>query len=180
MTDTERKEVEELAKLMRVFSGWDWGESDCIRIAEQMIKERYTKRPQNNALVPLDRDKLAKILAQHRGGHSGFPPASWDYDLADVICAKFGKDNSGMVPRKEYLMCSTHQVGIMPNRLCGYCELERLSQQPPKERKVSLEEIKIIKSVLDYYNLTEDGFYTDVISEEIAKRLNATEERKGA
>ena len=115
----------------------------------------------------------------------------------------------------------------MPNRLCGYCELERLSQQPPKEpcdqgeyriiesldgisvglgsnpitplqfmsmenailicnllngkkeRKVSLEEIKIIKSVLDYYNLPENGFYTDVISEEIAKRLNATEERKG-
>jgi hypothetical protein len=50
---------------------------------------------------------------------------------------------------------------------------QRFSQQPPKERKVSLEEIKIIKSVLDYYNLTEDGFYTDVISEEIAKRLNA-------
>ena len=49
----------------------------------------------------------------------------------------------------------------------------KFSQQPPKERKVSLEEIKIIKSVLDYYNLTEDGFYTDVISEEIAKRLNA-------
>ena len=28
-------------------------------------------------------------------------------------------------------------------------------------------------ALLDYYNLTEDGFYTDVISEEIAKRLNA-------
>jgi hypothetical protein len=42
-----------------------------------------------------------------------------------------------------------------------------------------LEEIKIIKSVLDYYNLTEDGFYTDVISEEIAKRLNAMAEQWG-
>ena len=105
---------------------------------------------------------------------------------------KFGKDNSGMVPDEKELsllfdMLKTHKVNYLPELLTqptgiiGIDQafstfkiwLSKFSQQPPKERKVSVEEIKIIKSVLDYYNLTEDGFYTDVISEEIAKRLNA-------
>ena len=95
----------------------------------------------HNALVPLDGQQITSIIMDCRQKKMSAG------EVSDIICAKFGKDNSGMIQ---------------------------------KERKVSLEEIKIIKSVLDYYNLTEDGFYTDVISEEIAKRLNATEERKGA
>jgi hypothetical protein len=90
------------------------------------------------------------------------------------------KDNSGMVPRKEYLMCSTHQVGIMPNRLCGYCELERLSQQPPKERKVSLEEIS--KILICLHEVTGEVYLGNITgtSQSILSLLNATEERKGA
>lgn len=36
---------EQLAKTMRVYSGWDWGEDDCIRISEAVCKEphRYVK-----------------------------------------------------------------------------------------------------------------------------------------
>jgi hypothetical protein len=102
MTDTERKEEyrQVLYKVIRNSTLWDACvleayEGDVQELIENILFARFTKRPQdNNALVPLDRDKLAKILAQHRGGHSGFPPASWDYDLADVICAKFGKDNN--------------------------------------------------------------------------------------
>ncbi len=36
-------EVIELAKIIRVYSGWDIGEESCIRIAEEAIKHGYRK-----------------------------------------------------------------------------------------------------------------------------------------
>jgi hypothetical protein len=187
MNDTESKEELTFNLLNK------WGNCTNITMTDKAIVEMYaekfgfTKRPQDNNLMPLDVKKLSVLLCAHRGGHPGFPTTSWDNELAELICSKFGKDNSGMVPRKEYLMCSTHQVGIMPNRLCGYCELERLSQQPQKERKVSLEElVELIKYELKVYNNDKDDSYKimtttiEHISQAILSLLNATEERKGA
>ena len=150
MTDTKSKEVELKPDNVIAFA---------VSIYES---QGYPK----NSFGMLDRELSRRFILQAE-------------HLIKCGYAKFGKDNSGMVPNpnQDYDNGFGHSGPCQPN--CQ-CDIMKFSQQPPKERKVSLEEIKIIKSVLDYYNLTEDGFYTDVISEEIAKRLNATEERKGA
>ena len=74
------------------------------------------------------------------------------------VCAKFGKDNSGMVLDKKEIRRTINEIQVpyadsQTGRiaLTIYIDLiveaiySKFSQQPPKERKVSLEEIKIIK-----------------------------------
>ena len=35
--------------------------------------------------ITLNRERLARVISNHRGGHGGFPPAKWDYEEADSI-----------------------------------------------------------------------------------------------
>ena len=35
----------------------------------------------------IDIEALAEILCDKRGGHKGFPPAKWDYDLAQHLAS---------------------------------------------------------------------------------------------
>lgn len=73
MTDTKSKEVEELAKDLQEYSDTqiNLGKSKYGRekMAEWFVKKGYTKRPQDNNLVPLDVKKLSVLLCAHRGGH---------------------------------------------------------------------------------------------------------------
>ena len=169
-----QKEMEEIDYALMGFLD----KKSRLIVIEKMDEIGFTKRPQDNALVPLDRDKLAKILAQHRGGHSGFPPASWDYDLADVICAKFGKDNSGMRNLDyDLIMSYSHEYGDRKDFIRFICN--NFSQQPPKERKVSLEEIQ---NVIYHENRKQTKYLSTIdihnIAEVVLSLLNATEERK--
>ena len=106
----------------------------------------------------------------HTKSISVFPDSTKEIfkERARIIQKLIDSKFSQQPPKEQADTCNCHIDDDDGN--INYCE-----KHEPKERKVSLEEIKIIKSVLDYYNLTEDGFYTDVISEEIAKRLNAKE-----
>ena len=205
MTDTDRKEVENLAKLMRVFSGWDWGESDCIRISEQMIKEGYSKRPQDiNALVPLDFNEVEKMfydveLKDLKGDEVNL---WWEvraryHKKLKQICAKFGKDNSGMVNGSLFPLADIQRkcnIGLSTALKVRDYLYERFSQQPPKEpvhdcgcgmgesclaikkeRKVSLEEIKkVVRQQMDIYNSDYDNKCKQ-ISQAILSLINATE-----
>ena len=96
MKDAERKEVDELARFM--WASWGGSDPDCSwqtldepykfkwkSQAEMIINNGYTKRLQDNKLVPLDVKKLSVLLCAHRGGHPGFPTASWDNELAELI-----------------------------------------------------------------------------------------------
>ena len=57
----ESKAVKELAKEFK--ECWPiLAEAKCIHYAEWMIKKGYTKRPQDNNLVPLDSELLAEYL----------------------------------------------------------------------------------------------------------------------
>ena len=143
-----QKEMEEIDYALMGFLD----KKSRLIVIEKMDEIGFTKRPQDNNLVPLDRDKLAKILAQHRGGHSGFPPASWDYDLADVICAKFGKDNSGMVPRAGLL---TEDKADQVAR--DIYDLIHLTVKPPsgKEFGAYIECRGIAKALIDKYGFSQ-------------------------
>ena len=96
----------------------------------------------------------------------------------------FGKDNSGMVAISKKAI--TDSLGYPTNRVLTDKELslinyicENFSQQPPKERKVSLEEIKkVVRQQMDIYNSDYDNKCKQ-ISQAILSLLNATEERKG-
>ena len=107
----------------------------------------------NNALVPLDFQVIFDMLFD-RTQYS----VDSCKDIAEEICAKFGKDNSGMVLDKKEIRRTINEIQVpyadsQTGRiaLTIYIDLiveaiySKFSQQPPKERKVSLEEIKIIK-----------------------------------
>jgi hypothetical protein len=121
------------------------------------------ERPQaNNALVPLDFQVIFDMLFD-RTQYS----VDSCKDIAEEICAKFGKDNSGMVPinRYEFITICSKYLGNpagWPKHIhdCFDEILDTFSQQPPKEpvydcgcgmgesclaikkeRKVSLEEM---------------------------------------
>ena len=107
-------------------------------------------------------------------------------DLIDKYADKFGKDNSGMKER-EYHYRDGYRNGYIEGfnkALEGQIKKAELSiepiifsQQPPKERKVSLEEIIICIKEAD---TKEDihSYYVR-IARAILSLLNATEERKG-
>ena len=110
-------------------------------------------RKDNNALVPLDFQVIFDMLFD-RTQYS----VDSCKDIAEEICAKFGKDNSGMVLDKKEIRRTINEIQVpyadsQTGRiaLTIYIDLiveaiySKFSQQPPKERKVSLEEIKIIK-----------------------------------
>ena len=153
MTDTARKEVEELAKIIK---------EGCrvvgIEHLSHFIISAGYKRPQDNntELIPLDEKKLLVYLL-------GITPRSVPLDreeiesLAKRICAKFGKDNSGMVnPQEDIIpscLCKVPEINHCDERKINGSKCVKcggiirfpnpiISQQPPKERKVSLEEIE--------------------------------------
>ena len=118
-------------------------------------------------LRPLDEESLAKDFYEHyivdckaMPTLSGAKFDPWDSLPKDdkmrmafimrarELCAKFGKDNSGMVPLDVYTVENVIQeslgrkylskhIRIMAEAICKTFG----AQQPPKERKVSLEEI---------------------------------------
>ena len=135
MTDTERKEVEELTKALQESISKEnstWNSFEVV--AKRLIAKGYTKRPQdNNALVPLDRRAFCDYHMPDCDGRQGGDNCSCG--LWDVI-AKFGKDNSGMDDTGE---------PKEPVHDCG-CGMGESCHALKKERKVSLEEIdKAIK-----------------------------------
>ena len=93
-------------------------------------------------------------------------------DLIDKYADKFGKDNN------EFGHSGDKTVSSYPED----------NQQPPKERKVSLEEIeKVVAKTLKVSCTCLDGrgivcvgcFYRKDIGKAILSLINATEERKG-
>ena len=218
MTDTERKEVEELAQLIAVYAfEFPHLKQDnpefalCMEeyIAKRLNEQGYSKRHQdNNALVPLDEEEVANALVDAHGIlNKHLLKKEYYLPYAKTICAKFGKDNSGMVLDEKELsllfdMLKMHKVNYLPELLTqptgiiGIDQafstfkiwLSKLSQQPPKERKVSLEEIKDALfyvatnakqkagSIKTHVNIEGDLLE---ISARILSLLNATEERKG-
>ena len=84
----------------------------------------------------------SEILQRIRNKHPGM--GQFYNHPEDVVnwTAKLLYEKFGQPKPREYLMCSKHDVGIMPNRLCGYCELERMSI--PKPREIYLEEIQSV------------------------------------
>ena len=96
MTDTESKEVKELAKDLKEIRECEIQEH-CIlldgEVAKKLYDKGYTKRPQDNNLVPLDRRAFCDYHMPDCDGRQGGDNCSCG--LWDVI-AKFGKDNSGI------------------------------------------------------------------------------------
>jgi hypothetical protein len=150
--------------------------------------KQYTKRPQdNNALVPLDFQVIFDMLFD-RTQYS----VDSCKDIAEEICAKFGKDNSGMVPDEKELsllfdMLKTHKVNYLPELLTqptgiiGIDQafstfkiwLSKFSQQPPKERKVSLEEIvSVIGGTISQRSHPLPYKDAQIIGQEILNLLN--------
>ena len=86
-------------------------------------------------------------------------------DLIDKYADKFGKDNN------EFGHSGDKTVSSYPED----------NQQPPKERKVSLEEIDL-RVLLSNYDGSyhRDSDYIRGLSKAILSLINATEERKGS
>ena len=145
-----QKEMEEIDYALMGFLD----KKSRLIVIEKMDEIGFTKRPQdNNALVPLDFQVIFDMLFD-RTQYS----VDSCKDIAEEICAKFGKDNSGMVLDKKEIRRTINEIQVpyadsQTGRiaLTIYIDLiveaiySKFSQQPPKERKVSLEEIKIIK-----------------------------------
>ena len=117
------------------------------------------------------------------------------YEFIRFIHAKFGKDNSGMdLKQLETLLrksnvygfdsnCEFKKAEVLRNQLANLI-LSKLSQQPPKERKVSLEEIEeVLRSNGEIKHIPVSGDlvfgYLKPIAQAILSLINATEERKG-
>ena len=203
MTDTDRKEVDNLAKLMRVFSGWDWGESDCIRIAEQMIKEGYSKRPQDNNA---EEGETKNDIAWQQGYAAGKKDNSGMVSLELIkeleLLKSYFEDRMEVVlhrndikwkaiddflisaqqPPKDQYPCNdcgklrSKAEGGTTFSICDEC----WDKKYPKERKVSLEDIQ---NVIYFENRKQSKYLSMIdihnIAEAILSLLNATEERKG-
>lgn len=59
-----------------------------LRRMYKRIKDKFTPAP--SAELKPDAYALAEVLRDHRGGHQGFPPASWDKELAKFIIENMG------------------------------------------------------------------------------------------
>ena len=208
MTDTARKEVEELTEFLgTVFN--PAGEYTYPRyVASRLIHEGYTKRPQdNNALVPLDGIALANFIHKVElldYSRSKSNPRKWNVTskqalmISKEICAKLGKDNNQcetiagssfkFLSNKEediYTFEDGKPIGKDNNEFGHSGDITVSSypednQQPPKERKVSLEEIK--EAILIEFTLPSNKSvvsWLDRSALAILSLLNATEERKG-
>ena len=118
------KDIEELARILHKIDREQNENTTYKQQAEALMKEGYTKRPQDN----------------NEFGHSG-----------DKTVSSYPEDN----------------------------------QQPPKERKVSLEEIEeVLRSNGEIKHIPVSGDlvfgYLKPIAQAILSLINATEERKGA
>ena len=185
MTDTELQEELTFILLNK------WRNCTNITMTDKAIVEMYaekfgfTKRPQDNNLVPLDEiecgDKIMKVIMNNWDGGAVNPAELYGKIMREI--SKFGKDNSGMVANEEFRLDRVEVFGGLAGKGMKHMYTLRPTryenEQPPKERKVSLEEIVNIFPM-------EWPKYKCVI---IAKRIycliygndsiNATEERKG-
>ena len=102
----------------------------------------------NNTLVPLDVEKLALAIGEYEiyTTTDNWKPSP--RDKAKMICAKFGKDNSGMVPIKienmREIIFNPGEILKVPKNIQELNDFmdfifERIclkyGQHPPKERK---------------------------------------------
>ena len=101
MTDTERKEVEELTKALQESISKEnstWNSFEVV--AKRLVAKGYTKRPQANNTTCPSREEFAKELFNSLGGC--VIKETTGHTIYDRwVCAKFGKDNSGMVANDE-------------------------------------------------------------------------------
>ena len=138
MTDTERKEVEELGLFMyQRYVIPNFGFQNYKDLASILVREGYTKRPQENNLVPLDELELCRHL--DRLNVKG--TTQYIEKIAESICLKFGKDNNGMVALdKNEVMNYLRDFYTLDNRdfeiIIAICSF--FGRHTPKERKVSL------------------------------------------
>jgi hypothetical protein len=157
MTENDRKEVEILAsELFHIHHKHNLTFKNCsselrewyLLEADWLIKKGYSKRPQDNNICECGHPKSAHIYE------------SGSCRTGKVLCyctnykAKFGKDNSGMVPDEKELsllfdMLKMHKVNYLPELLTqptgiiGIDQafstfkiwLSKFSQQPPKEHE---------------------------------------------
>ena len=177
---------------------------DSIMSRKEMVKAWNTRPQDNNALVPLDEDIVGLFLyriisdkiglellkeywtAKHIQTETKLNASKY----AKMLCAKFGKDNSGMVSLeliKELELLKSYfedrmEVVLHRNDIKWKAIDDFLisAQQPPKERKVSLEDIQ---NVIYFENRKQSKYLSMIdihnIAEAILSLLNATEERKG-
>ena len=183
MTDTDQKEVEKIV----------YSSNNVIRDIIKWIEEDR-KRNQDNALVPLEwKAMLTELLNAKADDYTEFGEVDFK-KLCKFLCAKFGKDNSGMVPRAGLLtedkadqvardIYDLIHLTVKPpsgKEFGAYIECRGIakalidkygfSQQPPKERKVSLEEIR---QTIRKHGGWESSI--DDISKAILSLLNAKE-----
>jgi hypothetical protein len=181
----------------------------------------WNKRPQENNLVPLDEEEVANALVDAHGIlNKHLLKKEYYLPYAKTICAKFGKDNNGIVSQDPLWEYCIHQDDCVAGQcragrptkdggyesLYGYgsnekwypreeypectCGLDRLmkerqfSPQPPKERKVSLEEIEAVISRCHAKNMNlgfgarKNEIQMDgIVAQAILSLLNATEGR---
>ena len=141
MTDTERKEVAcyAIKRGNRIVAiSPEKATCEALRHGDdESIVEGWfsTKRHQDNNLVPLDEiecgDKIMKVIMNNWDGGAVNPAELYGKIMREI--SKFGKDNSGIT-------CCSCPIDMPCD--CGYDHdlSKKFSQQPPKERKVSLEQ----------------------------------------
>ena len=124
-----QKEMEEIDYALMVFLD----KKSRLIVIEKMDEIGFTKRPQdNNALVPLDFQVIFDMLFD-RTQYS----VDSCKDIAEEICAKFGKDNSGMDDTGE---------PKEPVHDCG-CAKEKSNDRRTKRRRYYIR-TKIRKKIL--------------------------------
>ena len=136
--------------------------------------EQWNKRPQDNNTI--ERNKLYE-----NGYEKGKEWVCSNPEMFGLV--KFGKDNSGMVALdKNEVMNYLRDFYTLDNRdfeiIIAICSF--FGRHTPKERKVSLEEIK--KTIRQEFIKPEFKYNTPWLDRSalaILSLLNATEERKG-
>ena len=70
--------------------GFEHGWRNALSTLNKELVALFGKYITQQGSVPLtlDRDKLARVISDNRGGHKGFPPAKWDYDEATAIISQ--------------------------------------------------------------------------------------------
>ena len=140
MTDTESKEVEELAKDLKEIRECEIKEHCLLldgEVAKKLYAKGYTKRPQaKNALVPLDEMKVVETI--FTWDEIGALTHTGKKTLARAICSKFAIPAVTAQPKHGKLVEALKEIlpfvdGYYEHCKCGRCLAYRKCEQALKE-----------------------------------------------